>query len=106
MGAAVVPLALLAATGATVYQAKTQSDSAKASRNSMNDMATQQKAAADEQMQQMALQPKTAPQDNAAAERLKKLNSMRMGIAATMKSSQGGSAPVVAAPTLKTKLGQ
>jgi hypothetical protein len=93
--------------GGTAYTVKSQNDAANASKKALNDLGDGQQRIADEQAKQLALAPKPTPQDNYAADRAKQLNSLRQGIAATMKSAPGGgSAPVVSAPTLKTKLGQ
>lgn len=71
-----------------------------AERKIKDQLAAQEKRTA-ELKTQMALQPKITQSDNFAADKLKSLNSLRMGMATTMTGAGSLTQPTA----LKTKLG-
>jgi hypothetical protein len=91
----------------TAVAARTAQGVATAPQNAANaasEAAAKQNQAQADLLNQIKLQPQVVQPDNFQATKNRQLNSLRMGIAATMK--YGGAAPITAAPTLKTKLGQ
>lgn len=92
----------VAATARTAQGIVTAPENA---RKAADDAAAKQNKAEADLLEQMKLQPQAVAPDNFAATKRRQLDSLRMGIASTMKYS-GGAAPSVSTPTLKTKLGQ
>jgi len=100
--------AMIGQTAGGVVDANQAKQEAKGAANRKSDELKAQGAAADKRAQDILTQPQMVAPDN-SSQRRKRLESLRMGIASTVKNGVAGT-PVLSSPTLvggptKTKLG-
>ncbi|HEX4046671.1 MAG TPA: hypothetical protein VH309_02495 [Elusimicrobiota bacterium] len=104
--AAFTPLYGLAATARTVAGVQTIQRAPADAAAQMAQLSAQNAAAQGKLLDTIALQPQVTPGDNFAATKAAQLQSLRQGVAATLKTGPGGGPTAIYSPTLKSKMGQ